>query len=145
MRERRRVQGGWGTGGTEGRVTAVTLCVLCWALPSGGTWVLTQDAPIAHWPLDRDGVDASGRGRDLELAGGVGVAPDLAGQALDLVGDPRPFGRRPGDGAVLEFGSSAFTVKMCVKFRFSGFLVTPTCAAGDEQIFRITSVWRSFR
>ena len=39
---------------------------------------------IAYYPLDDNGNDGSGNGYNLDLYGGVGFAPGLFGQALDL-------------------------------------------------------------
>ena len=48
-----------------------------------------------YWHLDGNGNDSSGNGRDLTLYGGVGFAPGLFGQALDLPKDNSEFAHAP--------------------------------------------------
>ncbi len=69
---------------------------------------------IGYWPLDGDGGEFSGSARSLDLCGGVGFAPGLLGQALDLAGDGARFARRPGDDAAYDFGAGEFTIQVWV-------------------------------
>lgn len=71
---------------------------------------------IGYWPLNGNGSDASGGGRNLDLRGGVGFASGAAGQALDLHNNGAQFATRPLDDAVYDFGASDFTIQIWVNF-----------------------------
>jgi hypothetical protein len=69
-----------------------------------------------YWPFDGDGVEQSGSGRDLQLVGGVGFAPGLIGQALDLHANNAQYAQRSQDDSVYDFGSNDFTIQVWVNF-----------------------------
>jgi hypothetical protein len=75
-----------------------------------------QQGLIGYWPFNGNGTDQSGNGRDLGLAGGVGFAQGLFGQALDLHDNGKQYAARPSDDSVYDFGSSDFTVQVWVNF-----------------------------
>lgn len=68
-----------------------------------GSRAAAQDGVIGYWPFDGSGADLFGGGRDLDLFGGVGFAPGLFGQALDLHSNPSQYAARPGDDQHLRF------------------------------------------
>ena len=71
---------------------------------------------IAYYPFDGNGTDASGNGYNLTLYGGVGFAPGLFGEALDLHHNNAQYAARPVSDPVFNFGSNNFTVSIWVNF-----------------------------
>lgn len=69
-----------------------------------------------YYPFDGNGTDASGNGRNVGLFGGVGFAPGLYGQALDLHADASQYAQRPVNDPVLNFGLNDFTIQVWVNF-----------------------------
>jgi hypothetical protein len=69
-----------------------------------------------YYQFDGSGADSSGNGRDLSLFGGVGFAPGLFGQALDLHHNNSQYAQRPVDDPVLNFGAGDFTIQTWVNF-----------------------------
>ncbi|MFO0913249.1 MAG: LamG domain-containing protein [Pirellulales bacterium] len=80
-----------------------------------------MDGLIGYWPLDGDGADHSGWGRDLDLYGDPGFATGLGGQALDLYGDANQYAMRPIDDLEYNFGDGPFTVQAWVNYNRVGF------------------------
>jgi hypothetical protein len=89
--------------------------VLLLVLALGGL-AAAQDGVIGYWPFDGNGADLSGGGRSLTLFGGVGFAPGLFGQALDLHNNGSQFAARQIDDAIYDFGANDFTVQVWVNF-----------------------------
>jgi hypothetical protein len=71
---------------------------------------------IGYWEFDGNGVDSSGGGRDLTLQGGVGFAPGLFGQALDLHGNVNQYAVRPISDPAFNFGANDFTIQIWANF-----------------------------
>lgn len=87
---------------------------------SGGAGGSAPD-PIAqgllgYWRFNGDGSDESGSNLDLTLAGGVGFAPGLEGQALALNGNAAQYASRPVDDELLDFATANFTVQAWVMY-----------------------------
>jgi hypothetical protein len=82
--------------------------------------VPAQGGLIGYWAFDRAGADTSGRGRNLTLAGGIGIGAGLFGQALDLHHDGSQFATRPVDDPIYDFGNGQFTVQVWVNFNNTG-------------------------
>jgi hypothetical protein len=74
-----------------------------------------QEGLVGYWPFDGSGADLSEGGRDLDLFGGVGFAPGLFGQALDLHGNPSHYAARPGDHQIFDFGAADFTLQLWLR------------------------------
>jgi hypothetical protein len=90
--------------------------ILMWI---GTTGVCRADLLIGlqgYWPFDGNGNDASGNGRNLNVAGTGGYAPGLVGQALNLPGDPFDYAIRPTSDAAFNFGSNDFTIQAWVNY-----------------------------
>jgi serine/threonine protein kinase len=75
-----------------------------------------QTGLVGYWPLDGDGTDRSLLGHDLRLKGGVGFAPGLFGQSLDLHGNPNTYAQRLPDDPEYDFGDGDFTIQIWVNF-----------------------------
>jgi hypothetical protein len=72
---------------------------------------------IGYWKFDGNGADSSGKGRDLDLYGGVGFATGLFGQALDLPDwDSDHYAQRYTDDNSYDFGTGDFTIQVWVNF-----------------------------
>lgn len=71
---------------------------------------------IGYWPFDASSVDASGIGFDLTLYGGVGYAPGLFGQSLDLNRNTNRYAGRPGDDGAFDFAGRDFTAQVWARF-----------------------------
>ncbi|MGZ3397463.1 MAG: hypothetical protein ACXVB2_25450, partial [Isosphaeraceae bacterium] len=75
-----------------------------------------MDGLQVYYQFDGNGNDSSGNGRNLDLFGGVGFAPGLFGQALDLHHNNSQFAQRPVDDPVLNLSSTDFTIQTWVNF-----------------------------
>jgi hypothetical protein len=72
---------------------------------------------VGYWPLDGNGADVSGNGRDLTLFGNPTFAPGGFGLALSLHDDKSQYAQRPVDDAAFDFGNgSDFTIQVWVNF-----------------------------
>jgi hypothetical protein len=69
-----------------------------------------------YWPFDGNGNDLSGNGYNLTLYGGVGFAPGLIGQALDLHGNGSQYAARPVSDSAFDFQANDFTIQVWVNF-----------------------------
>jgi hypothetical protein len=69
-----------------------------------------------YYQFNGNGNDSSGNGRNLDLFGGVGFAPGLFGQALDLHRNNSQFAQRPVDDLILNLGPTDFTIQTWVNF-----------------------------
>ncbi len=82
---------------------------------------IVQATPIqkdlqVYYQFNGNGNDSSGNNRDLTLFGGVGFAPGLYGQALDLHANANQYAQRPVSDSILDFGSNNFTAQIWVNF-----------------------------
>ncbi|MGH2359823.1 MAG: LamG domain-containing protein [bacterium] len=94
-------------------VSALLLALMI-LVPAGR--VPAQGGLIGYWAFDGAGADLSGRGRNLDLTGGIGIAAGLFSQALDLHNNGSQFATRPVDDAIYDFGESDFTIQVWVNF-----------------------------
>ncbi len=91
------------------------LCAACGlTLPIANANLLT-DLQV-YYQFDGNANDSSGNGLNLDTFGGVGFAPGLFGQALDLHGNPNQYAQRPVNDTILDFGSNDFTIQIWVNF-----------------------------
>jgi len=80
---------------------------------------LVSDLAV-YYQFNGTGADSSGNSRDVNLFGGVGFAPGLFGEALDLHANNTQFAQRPVDDPVLNFGSGDFTVQIWINYNSLG-------------------------
>jgi Concanavalin A-like lectin/glucanases superfamily/PEP-CTERM motif len=74
----------------------------------------------AYYQFNGNGLDSSGNGLNLTLAGSPSFGPGLFGQALSLDNNPSQYAILSADPTAFNFGSNDFTIQVWVNFNTFG-------------------------